>query len=279
MPMKPKADKGKPVVATTTKPNAKPKAVAKPKAAETSLIFPKMIAIMRGVGTIAKDRENPSLKYSFRGIDDVYNELHDVLAKEGVITIPEVLEERAEEREGKDKTAIYRILRIKYRFCAEDGSYVETIVIGEGMDWGDKAANKAMSVAHKYALLQTFCIPTSDPKDPEADKDIPAGKKGKTHGGKKGTPPKGENGKSYPVVKFPVSGEEKLLTKFQALDLFKNAKKYLGTEEYYSILNGHKFNKSNEIPLENMREIYEEMIAAYQERISKTKTEKPKEKK
>lgn len=279
--MKPKADKGKSVVATTTKPNAKPKPIkGEILTAETPLIFPKMIAIMRGVGTIAKDRENPSLKYSFRGIDDVYNELHDVLAKEGVITIPEVLEERAEEREGKDKTAIYRILKIKYRFCAEDGSYVETIVIGEGMDWGDKAANKAMSVAHKYALLQTFCIPTSDPKDPEADKDIAAGKKGKTHGGeKKETPPKGENGTSYPVTRFPVSGEEKLLNKFQALDLFKNAKTHLGMEEYYRILNSYGFEKSNGIALEDMREVYESMIAAYQERISKTKKEKPKEKK
>jgi len=259
------------------KTNDKSKAATKGKA-ETSLIFPKMIAIMRGVGTIAKDRENPSLKYSFRGIDDVYNELHDVLAKEGVITIPEVLEERAEERGKEEKPVIYRILKIRYRFCAEDGSYVETIVIGEGMDWGDKAANKAMSVAHKYALLQTFCIPTSDPKDPEADKDIPAGKKGKTHGGKKETPPKGANGTSYPVSRFTVSGEEKLLTKFQALDLFKNAKTHLGTEEYYRILNSYGFEKSSGIALEDMREVYESMIAAYQERISKTKTEKPKEK-
>jgi len=277
--MKSKANKEKPVTATTTKSNAKPKAAEKPKTGETPLIFPKMIAIMRGVGKIAKDRENPSLKYAFRGIDDVYNELHDVLAKEGVITIPEVLEERAEERGKEEKPVIYRILKIRYRFCAEDGSYVETIVIGEGMDWGDKAANKAMSVAHKYALLQTFCIPTSDPKDPEADKDISAGKKGKTHGGKKETPSKGANGTSYPVTRFPVSGKEELLTKFQILDHFKNAKTHLGTEEYYRILNSYGFEKSSGIALEDMREVYESMIAAYQERISKTKTEKPKEEK
>ena len=35
------------------------------------------------------------------------------------------------------------------------------------MDSGDKAANKAMSAAHKYALLQVFCIPTEEPKDSE----------------------------------------------------------------------------------------------------------------
>ena len=297
MTAKPKGDKGPP--ATNQKAAAKPKANAKPKAtpkpkppakpkADAPLIFPKMIAIMRAVGSIAKDRENPQQKYSFRGVDDVYNELHDILAKEGVITIPDVLEERAEDRESSSgKKAIYRILKIRYRFCAEDGSYVESNIIGEGMDWGDKAANKAMSVAHKYVLLQTFCIPTSDPKDPEADKDIPVGTKGKTYGGKKEktsggkkeTPPENENGKSYPVVRFPVSGEEKLLNRFQILDRFKDAKTHLGVEEYYRVLNSYGFEKSDKIALEDMREVYESMIAVYQERISKTKTEKPKEKK
>lgn len=255
------------------KTNAKPKA-------GVPLIFPKMVAIMRGVGMIGKDRENPSQHYAFRGIDDVYNELHDVLAKEGVITIPEVLEERAEDRQSSSgKAAIYRILKIKYRFCAEDGSYVDATVIGEGMDWGDKAANKAMSVAHKYALLQIFCIPTAEPKDPEAGEDVPAGKKTKNYGGKKATPPKDDNGKAYPMAKFMISGEEKLLTKFQALDLFKSAKEHLGKDEYYRILNSYGIEKSNMVALEDMREIYEAMIASYQERISRTPTSKPKEKK
>ena len=35
------------------------------------------------------------------------------------------------------------------------------------MDSGDKSTNKAMAVAHKYALLQTFCIPTEEIKDPD----------------------------------------------------------------------------------------------------------------
>jgi len=132
------------------------------------LIFPKLINIMRNVGTISKDRKNTAQKYSFRGIDDVYCALHDVLAKEGIITIPTVLEERAEAyKSSSGKTLIYRILKIQYRFCAEDGSSIDATVIGEGMDWSDKAANKAMSVAHKYALLQIFLIPTDDPKDPE----------------------------------------------------------------------------------------------------------------
>jgi hypothetical protein len=137
-----------------------------------------MVAIMRDVGAISKDRKNTQQNYAFRGVDDVYAALHDILAKHGVFTMPEVMEDRSEERTTKSGGAlIYRILRIRYHFIAADGSEVQSIVIGEGMDSGDKASNKAMSVAHKYALLQAFCIPTEDAKDPENDNPEPAPKR------------------------------------------------------------------------------------------------------
>ena len=37
------------------------------------------------------------------------------------------------------------------------------------MDSGDKATNKAMSIAYKYACFQVFCIPTEEMKDPDAE--------------------------------------------------------------------------------------------------------------
>lgn len=65
---------------------------------------------------------------------------------------------------------IYSVCKMKYRFFAVDGSYVDAVVVGEGMDSGDKATNKAMSVAFKYACFQTFCIPTENLiDDPDAD--------------------------------------------------------------------------------------------------------------
>lgn len=62
------------------------------------------------------------------------------------------------------------ICKIKYTFFAEDGSSVYAIVIGEGMDTGDKATNKAMSIAFKYACFQVFCIPTEEMQDPDAER-------------------------------------------------------------------------------------------------------------
>jgi len=132
-------------------------------------IFEAMAEVMRDVDAIGKNQKNQQQGFKFRGIDDVYNAVHPIFAKHGVFTAPTVLAERVEERQTKSGgNLIYRILTIKYTFFASDGSSFETTVVGEGMDSGDKGANKAMAVAHKYALLQTLCIPTEDMIDPDS---------------------------------------------------------------------------------------------------------------
>lgn len=133
----------------------------------SGLVHQKIIEVMKKTGSISKEKQGNG--YKFRGIDDVYNALHDILADVGLFSVPEILEERSEERSSKSGgVLIYRILKIRYTFYAEDGSNLSLTVMGEAMDSGDKASNKAMSVAHKYALLQIFCIPTIEEKDPES---------------------------------------------------------------------------------------------------------------
>lgn len=143
-------------------------ATAKTAVPVAPLIHGKMIAVMRDIPAIPKDRKNTQQNYVFRGIDDVYAAVQPILARHGVGMTAQLLAERHEERQSKTgSTLIYCIITMRYHFYAEDGSSVFTEVVGEGMDSGDKAANKAMSVAQKYAILQAFCIPTAEPKDPE----------------------------------------------------------------------------------------------------------------
>lgn len=134
------------------------------------LIYAAINEIMRAVPSISKYRKNEQQGYSFRGIDDIYNALNEHLAMSRVFVTSEVLtherEERATQRGG---ALIYSIITVKFTFHAQDGSSVTSTIIGEGMDSGDKASNKAMSTAYKYAFLQLFCIPTEDPKDSEND--------------------------------------------------------------------------------------------------------------
>lgn len=139
-----------------------------------------MSAIMKDVEAIKKDKRNQQQNFNFRGIDDVYNAVHPIFAHHGVFTVPTVLEERTEERTTRSgSNLIYRILRIKYTFYSEDGTSLDAVVIGEGMDSGDKASNKAMAVAHKYALLQALQVPTDDMVDPDSETPEQSSPKGK----------------------------------------------------------------------------------------------------
>lgn len=139
--------------------------------APTGEIFKAIPQIMADVGAIGKDSKNTQQGYKYRGIDAVYNALNEVMAKHKVFTTCIAIEnETVGERVSKSGSALFEYkATFVYRFYAADGSFVDFKAIGKGMDSGDKDTNKAMSVAHKYALLQTFAIPTDDPKDPEVD--------------------------------------------------------------------------------------------------------------
>ncbi len=236
------------------------------------LIFKQITAMMADVKKIGKDRQNVAQKYKFRGIDDVYNSVHDIFAKHKVFTVPEVINAVHEERKShKGGVLIYRILTIKYTFFAEDGSFIETVVIGEAMDSGDKAGNKAMSVAHKYALLQILLIPTDDPKDPEVDSPEVNGKPQETESkdplddaayeGEEDDKRKAEF-KTITIMHF--DGKQYKVSKFDALDLFSKMKDQIGKEAYYEILGGAGYEKSNLIPPKQIPKIYALMVEAYQ---------------
>lgn len=138
-------------------------------------IFPALCSVMKEIGAIGKDSRNKQQGYQYRGVDAVYNALQPALINNHIIVIPEVLEQTRQERcTGKGSNLIYSILKVKFYFYADDGSCVSATVIGEGMDSGDKASNKAMSVAFKYACFQVFCIPTEEMKDPDEETPEPS---------------------------------------------------------------------------------------------------------
>lgn len=116
---------------------------------------------------ISKDSKNAQQGFMFRGIDDVYNALAPLLSRHKLLMLPEVLKRDVTERTTKNGGVLfYVVLEVKYSLVsAVDGSTHEVKVVGEAMDSGDKATNKAMSAAFKYACLQIFCIPTQANED------------------------------------------------------------------------------------------------------------------
>lgn len=128
-------------------------------------IFPAMIKANREIEAVSKTRKNQQQGYNFRGIDQVYDMVHSVLADAGIFTAFEVLERRTSVngKTSKGTEIVLTEIKVEYWFTAEDGS---ACIIGpvwaEGLDSADKGTNKCMSFAQKYVLLQTFTIPTSD---------------------------------------------------------------------------------------------------------------------
>lgn len=132
-------------------------------------IYSKIGMVMRDLPAIGKAQKNAQQGWMFRGIDMIMNYVEPLFVKHGVFMVPQVLDSMREERQTiKGGTLIYTKLRIKYTFYAtSDGSSIEAIVDGEGMDSGDKSTNKAMAVGMKYALFQVLCIPTEEMAIPE----------------------------------------------------------------------------------------------------------------
>lgn len=134
------------------------------------MIYTLIPAIMADITAIGKDKRNAQQGFNFRGIDDVMNVMKPILSRHQVFTVPEVLEQvREVKASAKGGELRYSLLRVRFRFYAPDGSHVDAVTQGEGMDSGDKASNKAMAIAYKYALFQVFCIPTEEMIDPDAE--------------------------------------------------------------------------------------------------------------
>lgn len=119
---------------------------------------------------IGKDRNNQQQGYKFRGIDDVYNALAPILARNGLCILPRTMSREMVERQTKSGGVLFYVtVGMEFDFVAtEDGSKHTVVTYGEAMDSGDKATNKAMSAAYKYACMQAFSIPTEGNNDADA---------------------------------------------------------------------------------------------------------------
>lgn len=132
-----------------------------------------MVAIAKEIATegIGKSRKNVQQGYNFRGVDEVMNAFAPILAKHSVFVRPKFADRQVTERVTKNGTALFYVsVAGDFTFTHEDGSGVTVgPFFGEAMDSGDKATNKAMAVAFKYAMFQTFCVPLEGVTGGDAD--------------------------------------------------------------------------------------------------------------
>jgi hypothetical protein len=114
---------------------------------------------------IPKSQRNEKQNYNFRGIDDVLGALAPLLVQHNLLIIPQGNSHTLQECTSAEGKITFRsAVTLNYKFVSvDDGSTDFAQVFGEGLDWGDKATNKAHSAAYKLMAIQTFCIPTGEP--------------------------------------------------------------------------------------------------------------------
>ena len=116
---------------------------------------------------IIKDKTNEEKGFDYASIASIIIKAREAMIEEKVIIIPLKLNQVVQK--GNDV-----IIDMVYRFYDtepnDDGKcdYMDVNIPGEGCDKEGWAVYKALSGAYKYAITQTFAIPTID--DAEKDK-------------------------------------------------------------------------------------------------------------
>lgn len=138
----------------------------------TKSVYAAIAAVSKAMASegISKTRRNEQQGYRFRGIDEVMNALAPMLVEHGLLILPRMLSRDATSYAAKSGGTIFNVaVEAEFDFVSvSDGSVHVVKMFGEAMDSADKATNKAMSAAYKYAAFQAFCIPTEGDNDADA---------------------------------------------------------------------------------------------------------------
>ena len=136
---------------------------------------------------VAKSGVNREQNYYYRPIDRVLDVVGPALARHGIMVSP-VFDEREARAAGKtakgnDRTRVVLRCTCTFRHFADPHARHEVVSIGEAEDAADKATNKAMAMALKYALIAAFLIPVVGADDADAS---PGTDNGASRGGARG---------------------------------------------------------------------------------------------
>jgi hypothetical protein len=133
-----------------------------------SNVIAALACVMAEMPGIGKDSEASAQQggYKYRGIEAITSEAQRLLGKHGVVFVPHVIDWQTDELTVNGKPWTDTRLRVEYDVFGP-GGVEDRIKVGPicaiGRDNSDKGANKCMTQAFKYALLQTLCI--GDAKD------------------------------------------------------------------------------------------------------------------
>lgn len=148
------------------------------------------------LGPIAKSDMNTQQGFAYRGIETILAKAGPLMSAHGIVWLPRVVDKTVETILVGKYEKPWRLvsLTVEYEIVGPAGDSLRVVTIGEGFDPGDKAGNKAMTGAYKYALLQVLGIADGhDEADADAAADPAPRRTEKKSTGKADPPPDYEN--------------------------------------------------------------------------------------
>ena len=138
---------------------------------EGKLIFEKMGLVLRDIIIVGKEmpkKKQDGATFKTQPVGKIISSVHNAMAKHGVFMTKRLISSIGPEIvHFKKSDGTMYTQDWEFTFWAADGSSIKTQSIGIGVDNSDKGINKAMSYAFKYALIQTFLVPSNE-ADPDS---------------------------------------------------------------------------------------------------------------
>jgi hypothetical protein len=159
--------------------------------------------------------------YSYMKAEDICGEIGDRMAMMGISMVPTSV--KLVLHEVIDNRAVHVILIVTYLFL--DAGSDEQIVVescGEGRDYGDKATNKALTGAKKYALSQALTLRIGEDSEADAGGDTQAHGSAATNGATATPAPTQPTGGAAPYT--PPRGIGPVISDAQGKRLYAIAK-------------------------------------------------------
>lgn len=122
--------------------------------------------VMAALPAIGKDSRASQQQggYAYRGIEAITAHCQPLFALHGIVFVPRVTSWEIRDIVVGGKPWTDTVAAVEYDVYGPAGDHITVgPVLAIGRDNSDKGANKALTQAFKYALLQTLCI--SDSKD------------------------------------------------------------------------------------------------------------------
>lgn len=135
----------------------------------------KLTEVMAAIDWQPKTGRNTAQGYNFVSVERIKDSVRGPLAKQHVMVYTSIKSVERSEFVTKSLTTMFHVtVQGEVTFADADSGEMFTVeAAGEAMDSGDKALNKAQTALVKYALINTFLIPTGDDPDAETPESKP----------------------------------------------------------------------------------------------------------